>query len=390
MKLLYFSPDSYGGIADYAHEQANALVDLGVEVTFLCSPQYPTGRGEKYTIVPILKDIKPEQNIKNKFLKKIHFGQVLLGNFTKLANYIEEHKFQNVLLGSYTEYLAPFWSNKFQTLAQNGVIFGAIVHDPVRNFVVGPLWWHRWSIACGYSFIRESFVHEAIELDTVKPIANMNTTVISHGVYNFSNLQESIAEIRGKLNLPMDAKVMLAFGHIRDNKNLDLVIRAMTHFPDLYLVVAGKEQSSKQKPIRFYQELAESLEIGHRCRWVIKFIPEADVANLFTSADLAVLTYSKHFYSASGVLNTAISYSKPCIASAGDSSLKSVVHKYNLGVWVEPDNLDALVKGIKEWVDNPPHPQWQKYLQDNSWNKNAKSVINNFMKSSCNDGILID
>lgn len=45
MKLLYYSPDSYGGIADYAHEQANALLELGVDVTLLCNPKYPTGRG---------------------------------------------------------------------------------------------------------------------------------------------------------------------------------------------------------------------------------------------------------------------------------------------------------------------------------------------------------
>jgi glycogen synthase len=234
MKILYFSPASYGGIADYAHEQANALVDLGVEVTLLCSPQYPTGRGEKYKIVPILKDIQPEQNIKNKLFKKIHFAKVILANFTKLANYIEEHKFQYVLLGSYTEYLAPLWSNRLQKLAKNGVIFGAIVHDPVRNFVVGPLWWHRWSIACGYSFIREAFVHENIKLDTVKPIPQLRTSVIPFGIYHFPKADKSREQMLTKLSIPLNAKVMLAFGHIRDNKNIDLVIRAISNFPSSF------------------------------------------------------------------------------------------------------------------------------------------------------------
>ncbi|MBS9392768.1 MAG: glycosyltransferase family 4 protein [Dolichospermum sp. LBC05a] len=378
MKLLYYSPASYGGIADYAHEQANALVDLGVEVTLLCSPQYPTGRGEKYKIVPILKDIQPEQNIKNKLFKKIHFAKVILVNFTKLANYIEEHKFQYVLLGSYTEYLAPLWSTRLQKLAKNGVIFGAIVHDPVRNFVVGPLWWHRWSIACGYSFIREAFVHETIELDTVKSMPQLRTTVIPFGIYHFPKADKSREQMLTKLSIPLNAKVMLAFGHIRDNKNLDLVIRAISNFLNIYLIIAGKEQSSGQKSAALYQNLAKDIGVADRCCWQIGFIPDQEVANLFEAADVAILTYSKTFRSASSALNTAANYGKPCLASAGESSLKSVVQKYNLGVWVEPDNLDTLVQGIKQWLDNPPNPQWEKYIQDNSWEKNTKLVITSF------------
>ena len=69
MKILYFSPASYGGIADYAHEQANALVDAGAEVILLTTPRYPTGRGEKYDILPILRELKPDTPVNNKVLK---------------------------------------------------------------------------------------------------------------------------------------------------------------------------------------------------------------------------------------------------------------------------------------------------------------------------------
>ena len=43
MRLLYYSPASYGGLADYAHEQANAIASLGVEVTLLCTPRLSDG-----------------------------------------------------------------------------------------------------------------------------------------------------------------------------------------------------------------------------------------------------------------------------------------------------------------------------------------------------------
>jgi glycosyltransferase involved in cell wall biosynthesis len=374
MKLLYYSPASYGGLADYAHEQANALVDLGVDVTILSTPKYPKGRGEKYKIVPILQEMAPAKPLHYKALKVIRFTSVMLANFAKFASFIEEKDFQYVLLGSYTEYLAPLWSGRLRQLTKKGVIFGAVVHDPVRDFVLGPQWWHQWSIGCGYSFLREAFVHEAIELDTVRPMPQLRTTVIPHGPYHFPEANQSREETRSRLNLPLDAKVMLAFGHIRDNKNLELVIRAMVNFPDLYLIVAGKEQSSGQRLVAFYQELATNLGIANRCRWQIRFIPDTEVANLFASADIILLTYSENFHSASGVLNTAVGSRKLCLASAGESSLRSVVQKYELGIWIAPDNVDSIVNGILMFLENPPSPQWDRYFEENSWTLNAKLV----------------
>jgi len=378
MKILYYSPASYGGIADYAHEQANALVSLGVDVTLLCTPKYPTGRGEKYKIVAILEEIKPNQPLLNKLIKALHFISLTVANFKILANCIEENNFQYVLLGSYVEYFAPLWSSRLKKLAKKGVVFGAVIHDPVRDFVIGPLWWHRWSIACGYSFLTEAFVHESIKLDTVTTVPQLQTTVIPHGIYNFPNANQSPQQIRVNLDLPLDARVMLAFGHIRDNKNLDLVIRAMVNFPDVYLIVAGKEQSSTQKPVSYYQELAESLGVSDRCRWQIKFIPAIEVANLFAAADIVILTYSKNFRSASGVLNAAVNYRKPCLASAGEGALCSVIQRYNLGIWVEPDSLDSIIEGIQKWLDNLPHPQWEIFFESHSWLLNAQLVVNRF------------
>ncbi len=374
MQLLYYSPSSYGGIADYAHEQANALVDLGVDVTLLCTPKYPTGRGEKYHIVPILQEIKPNKPLPHKALKAIHLTSVTLFNFTKLTSFIEEKDFQYVLLGSYVEYLAPLWSGRLRQLAKKGVVFSAVVHDPVRDFVLGPRWWHRWSIACGYTFLREAFVHESIELDTVRPMPQLRTTVIPQGIYHFPDGTQSREKTRSSLDLPLDAKVMLAFGHIRDSKNLDLVIRAMTNFPDLYLIVAGKEQSSNQRPAAFYQDLAKTLGVAERCRWEVRFIADTEIGNFFEATDITLLTYSNTFRSASSALNTAANYRQPCIASAGEGSLRSVVQNYELGIWVEPDDVDAIVTGIRTWLENPPTPQWERYFKENSWALNAKLV----------------
>jgi len=145
----------------------------------------------------------------------------------------------------------------------------------------------------------------------------LRTTVIPHGPYRFPEPRESKESARRRLQLPEQAFVGLSFGHIRDGKNLDLTIKAMTELPAFHLVVAGKEQSSSQKPITYYQDLARSLNVDARCHWIHGHIPAEDVGNLFTASDLVLLTYSQNFRSASGVLNAAVAYRKPCIASSG-------------------------------------------------------------------------
>jgi glycosyltransferase involved in cell wall biosynthesis len=377
MRLLYYSPASYGGISDYAHEQANAMVDLGVEVHFLCTPEYPTGRGEKYNLIPILAEIRPQIPISSKLLKYLNYTKVTLSNYRKLGDFIVSNDFRYVLLG-YSEYLAPLWFYRFKKIALQGVNFGAVVHDPIRDFVLGPLWWHRWSMACAYSFLQAAFVHESIDLDVVRPVPGLKTTILPFGVYSFPDVTRARADTRANLNLPNDKQLILAFGHIRDNKNLDLVIQAMVSFPNVYLLVAGKEQSSGQKPVSFYQNLAESLGVASRCRWHIGFIPDEEVANLFEAADLAALTYSSTFRSASSALSIAANYHKPCLVSSGQGHLKSVVSKYQLGVYVEPDSVDSIIEGINKWLTSPPQPQWEKYFQENSWLVNAKLVVESF------------
>lgn len=373
MKLLYFSPAASGGLADYARAQANALARTGVQVDLLSSDEFPLRADDVFRLRPELREKMPEQSRLSSYLGTVrgivrHYGQ--------LARIVETGNYRHVLLGSYAEYLAPWWSGRLLRLAQRGVIFGAIVHDPVRDYVVGPHWWHRRSIASAYSFLREAFVHEPIALDTVLPMPKLRTSVIPHGVLAFPAASATRQNVRHELGIPDAAQVWLSFGHVRDGKNLDLVIRALAHFPDAFLLVAGKEQSGGQKPVEFYRDLARQCGVAPRCLWLNRFIAAEEVGNLFTASDLVLLTYSKDFRSASGVLNAAIYFRKPCLASSGQGNLQTMVSKYNLGIWVEPDKVEALIEGFRHWRLSPPVPHWEAYETDNSWQCNAEIVVN--------------
>jgi glycosyltransferase involved in cell wall biosynthesis len=209
--------------------------------------------------------------------------------------------------------------------------------------------------------------------------------------------------------------VFLAFGQIRDGKNLDLFLRAMTRLPEnVKLLVAGKGDSESSRPAAYYQKLAQELGVAERCRWDIRRIPDEEVGDIFAACDVVLLTYSANFRSASGVLNAAVSARKPVLASCGGGPLKTVVEKYHLGVFVEPDDFEEIVRGASKFVPNSatvempakdsgfsklvpnyatdepatrhsllatPPPAWDRYECENSWEENARKVLEAFSES---------
>ena len=370
-RLLYYSPATSGGLTDYARVQANALAKLGIEVDLLSSAEFPVESSDLFRLRPELVAKKTDGG---RIARKVEGVRSILRNYRQLRSVIREHKYGHVLMGAYAEHFSPLWSGGLRQLKQEGVIFGSIIHDPVRDFVLGPKWWHQRSIADAYSFLREAFVHEHIALDTVRPMPDLHTTAIPHGPMVFPKATQSRDEVRKQIGIPASAQVWLSFGNVRDGKNLQLVIEALTHFSDAVLLVAGKEQSSGQRPVSFYKDLAQKLGVADRCFWINRFIAAEEVGNLFEASDLALLTYSKDFRSASGVLNVATYFRKPCVASSGQGNLRSVVSDYGMGVWVEPDRLPDLVYGLHKWRSAAPTPRWEDYERENSWQRNADTV----------------
>ncbi|MDL5047213.1 glycosyltransferase [Oscillatoria amoena NRMC-F 0135] len=354
----------WGGMADYGLHQALALRDQSVEVLFLCSPEYI--HREKLAGIRVVPTLHAQ--------KSGQFGLVrkLLGDIKVLCTVAQNEKPSAILFCSYYEYLAPLWAWKLRRLKkQLHLKIASVIHDPIRDYRVGPAWWHEWSIREGYSFLDVAFLHE----DEKIPFQKEKISIIPHGLYSIQKSQYNRADLRNKFNIPEDAFVILSFGFIRDGKNLDLLIKSLKKIPDAYLIIAGREQSRTQKPISFYQELSRSESVFERCLWHNRFIAEEEIGDFFEVSDIVALTYSGDFRSASGVLNSTIYLQRPLIASGGASNLQNVVKKYSLGVWVQPDSPDAIIQGINQFRKSVVIPDYDRYSQENSWKKNAEIVL---------------
>ena len=378
MKILYFNNSAFGGLAQYAHFQANALVDAGCEVDFLCPPNYPAYGDRRYKAIDILS-AKTKRTGASKIARLRGFFEEITSDIKNLVSYLENNNYTHVLFGSYLEYFSPFWVGSLNKVKKSGIVFGSVLHDPIRDTKLGPSWWHNYSVRKAYDFIDLIFLHQKLK----DPLANLPSTlpqyVIPHGPYPVEAQPLSRTEACELLGLPTDRVLLLAFGHIRDNKNLDLAIRSLTSHPEIHLIVAGQSLNETQKQPEDYQTLAKELQVDDQISWNTSYIPDEDINNYFSAADGILLTYSKGFRSASGVLNLAAAFEKPCIASSGPGPLEDLVKQYSLGVWVEPDSESALTEGMAKFKEGRFQPCWNTYLAENSWERNAHITKDAFL-----------
>jgi glycosyltransferase involved in cell wall biosynthesis len=380
MRLLYFAPENEGGLADYAFAQASALVEAGAEVHALCSSGFFPQREAPFKRLPLL-DGRGGRRPGSKLGRAVRMCRRAVECHQTLAETVQQGNYSQVMLSAYAEYFSPLWAGPLEHLAESGVVFGAVVHDPKRDTVMGPAVWHRWSVAKAYRFLAHAFVHEAIDLDTAGA-DQPEVTVIPHGPLRFNSPRPPRSIARQLYELPPGAFVLLAFGHLRDSKNLELALEALRDRPEVYLLVAGREQSGSQRPASWYQGRAEELGVAHRCRWINRFIPEDEIGSLFAAADALMLTYSSAFRSASGVLSAAAQYQLPCLASSGHGPLRTLVQRYSLGVFTEPDSAPALAAGLNELLETSPQPDWAGFETENSWSRNAELVLAAFAKTA--------
>ena len=54
--------------------------------------------------------------------------------------------------------------------------------------------------------------------------------------------------------------------------------------------------------------------------------------------------------------------------------MEDLVRRFRLGVWVEPDSVDAIRDGLRDWMTNGIAPDWDGYNRENSWARNAELV----------------
>lgn len=375
--MIYFAPVGKGGLAQYAEEQISAIADLGIRVVAAARPHLAERIRLRSPLVEVVTLQEPDE-VRSRLSKLRIWVRSLRRDAATMRMLTRKTTADAVLISAFAEYFSPFWIRSFENLGQTRV--GAIVHDPIRDFRMGPSWWHNYCVRTAYRAIDTAFSHDDTPVDTCGA-ARPTQVSIPHGPYDVPE-PAPIADrttLRCELGLPESAKVLLAFGHIRDGKNLDLAIQALRHHPEVHLLVVGREQSSAQKPVRHYEEIARQLQVADRCHWVNRFVADAEVFRFFKAADAVLLLYSQDFRSASGVLNNASQFKLPVLASSGNGPLRTAVTRYCLGEFVAPDSAAAVEQGLARLLSSPPNAKWEEFRADHSWQTNAETIVSHLL-----------
>jgi glycosyltransferase involved in cell wall biosynthesis len=391
VRILIHCPSSGGGIAEYVNCQARSFTRQHHDVLLLCPKDYLQGRILEYPALRIYGSLTRQSKSPNSFARLLGLtGRlfVYLFAYWQLLVMIIRHKPDFVLFDSYIEYLSPLWIWPHVILSRIfGIVYVANLHDPVRDFVVGPRWWHKLSVNLGYWPINICVVHQRLADQTIVP-SHVRVIVAPHGLYEIqASSTLSSDNVRRDWGFPSDAVVCLSFGFIRDNKNLDLLIRALPNVPHVHLAVIGSAQSSLNKPLSFYQDLAQAVGVSARVIFSEEFVPDEDIPSYFAASDFVALTYNKTFHSQSGVLNLAVRARRPVLASAGESPLRSAVIRYRLGEFVKPDDQHALERGMlalarQSTTGSSDDPDWEGYESYASWDTNTAIIVSEVIAHS--------
>src|SRR5262245_1472202 len=119
-RLIYFCHEPAGGLADYAHEQANAISELGIHVQFVTAPQFATHRQPAgYSLVTLLTNPPSKFKSRSRLGRWVRSAHWVLDSANRLASYIRCQNVDRILMAAYFEYLAPLWAPKLRRCASN-------------------------------------------------------------------------------------------------------------------------------------------------------------------------------------------------------------------------------------------------------------------------------
>jgi glycosyltransferase involved in cell wall biosynthesis len=367
--VVIFAPTPLGGLAEHVHYQAEALHRAGISVAMLVGPGFLSGRKTSYRTFPILPSHDATKSISGKVARLAR----IVGRYRIMRDWLRSNPCRVLLLESYGEYFAPLWCRYMRHIRLSGVTIIANLHDPVRDYVLGPLWWHQWSVKLAYRDLSHALCHQYPPAHAGVP-PHLALHVVPVGVYNSEPPPITPEEGKEFLSLPTDRRIFLSFGFIRDNKNLDLFIRAMPAAEDTYLLVAGRSQSVSQRAPSDYMRIAEELGVSTRVRFDTDFIPDEKIPYYFAAADVVLLTYDHTFHSQSGVLNIAANYRKPVLASSGESPLRDDVIRFKLGRFISPDDKNELALALAGDF-YPSAADWDSYHRYASWESNVRPIL---------------
>jgi D-inositol-3-phosphate glycosyltransferase len=212
----------------------------------------------------------------------------------------------------------------------------------------------------------------AVQDDLLKVKRGAEFILTPHPLYEVFGEPKDKGE--AKRALGVSGPVILFFGFIRRYKGLHVLLEAMPKVlrdVPLTLVVAGEFYEDKDS----YTEQIERLGLLGSVKVLDRFIPNEDVGDYFSAADVLVLPYLSA--TQSGITQIAFAFDLPVIATLV-GGLPEVVTDGETGFLVPPDDPDALAEAVIRYFKTDSLKKFRENVRRErgrfSWDAFAEAV----------------
>ncbi len=323
-----------GGIAHFLHATYHGLVARGYQVDVVnFSRQYPAllfpGKTQYETAVAdpiaserILDSINPL-------------------SWLSTARDIAARKPDTVLFMHWMPFFAPAYGTIARRLKAKGIRVLSIVHNAL------PHERRPGDVALSSYFFKACdgciVMSDAVEQDLASLHAAIETVQVRHPVYNHFGEGIGRTAARTQLGLAVDVPMLLFFGFVRKYKGLQVLLESMQHvrtkLPAVQLVVAGECYDDA----RVYEDFVAQNGLKDHVQLRFAYIPEEEIAPLFSAADVVVQPYITA--TQSGVAQIAYHFERPLIVT-NVGGLPEIVPHERAGLVVPPADPEALADAI--------------------------------------------
>lgn len=125
---------------------------------------------------------------------------------------------------------------------------------------------------------------------------------------------EPLPQAEAKRRLGLGGPVFLTFGWVEPKKQYCDVVELLTEFQDATYLIAGEPRTEAgETALEEALSLAGDLDVDGRVRH-LGYVDDSMVATVFSASDVVVLPYDR--VSQSGVVNLALAYERPVVATA--------------------------------------------------------------------------
>lgn len=324
-------PPYRGGIAQFTERMHRQLVDAGSAVTgvsfrrlyppllFPGSSQEDERANPLFDAARVLDSINPL-------------------TWPRAAAHLVDAGVQRAVFMHWMPFFAPAYASAAARLQKAGIQVSAVVHNALpheRQPFAGVLS-RRFLDRCDHIVA----LSETVRRDLLGIGLREGIEVRHHPTYDQFGERMDQVVARTILGLPQEGRVLLFFGLVRRYKGVDILLEALTHMQtDVQLVVAGEWYEDRSEAEAFIHGKG----LSDRVRLLDHYIPDSEVAALFSAADAVVQPYRQA--TQSGVVQTAFHFGTPVVVS-GVGGLPEMVQHGAEGLVVAPEEPVALAAAL--------------------------------------------